>query len=150
MSTVDVLLKEDLAKKVKKVALKKRVSFKTALDMCYSVGLERSLRSRDAWNDLAKEQGLYDEIVRARAEKDEKLRRVMDHRSRSVSKKFDGYEGFNNVTTMLISYLGKRAEAVQLKSQLEKKGIKVDISPGEVPNLDVLTRRYLFKDKKNG
>jgi len=147
---IEIHLTEGVVTRIKEVAKRKRINFDNAVDMCYSTGLSKALELSESWFDNAKKIGSYNAIVQLRASKAEKTLELMNLRSKSVSYKFDGFEEFNRMMGSLISYTGKRAEAKRLQTLLAERGIIFDIGPGEIPELDELNQRYLFRKVRNG
>lgn len=141
----------ELVSKIRSIARMEKIGFDEALEHCFMTGFKTAEASLRLWEMRAKDDSIDGRILALRALKYDLLEELMDLRSRSVSEKYRAHEEFDGVTSSLISYLGKRSEAMRLRSLLADRGNIVDIGPGIIPDLDKLTKRYLFKvDEKDG
>jgi hypothetical protein len=125
-----------------------KVEEKRAIGQCIAAGISEAERIERMWASEVRERGLEREMEELASQISDKDRRLMDLYSDHAADGFDCYEEFNQVTMKLISYLGKRAQAARLSILLEEKGIHFDLSSTEIPNLDDITRRYLFKKSR--
>lgn len=138
-------IERELLGQVRGLAKKRRIRETEALTICFEAGIVEVSKSYEKWIADAKKKGLRKELEDFLMSNVEKIQRLMDLNAKIASDNFESYEMFNSVTTKLIPYLGKRAIAKRLQKTLEERGIHFDISPGEVPNVDDMTRIYLFK-----
>jgi hypothetical protein len=144
---ITVILDDALLKELRQVARRFHIGIEEAASRCHAEGVKKAVEARDSWREQAQWEGLLDRLDSFRSEKRALTQRLMDVRSEKVAESFNSFEEFNHLTTNLISYAGKRAEAKRLQELLAKRGVSMDISPGELPDFEELTRKYLFRKK---
>lgn len=148
---MEVMIGEELMNRIRSIARREGTTVDEAVELCFRAGFDEARRSLASWEREARDLGLLERIQSLREMKYRMLAELMDLRACSVSVKHRGYEEFNAVTTALMSYLGKRAEAVRLRALLEERGTVVDLEPGMMPGIEGLASRYLFKvDREDG
>ena len=146
MKTIETDLSAELRLRIRAVAKKRHISETNVLRLCYAEGVSEAVEIGRIWVNEVEKKGLKDEMETLSTQIAEKNIRLMDISAKCASDNFECFEQFNRVTKNLISYVGKRAEAKRLVALLKDKGVHFDAGPGEIPNIDNLTRRYLFKE----
>jgi hypothetical protein len=147
LKEIEIELNRPILRELKRVAAKLDVRWTDAISPCLANGYRAIYEIVRKWEETGdeKSQEEHDCLSLQIQEIRAKLMRLS---SKSASLNFDSFEAFNRVGVKVRSYSGYRAMAKDLQKDLEKTGIRYDISTGELAGFDELADRYLFRRER--
>ncbi len=151
MKTIEVRLGKDLATLLKRVSKASGISLQASAEWAFAKGLVLSMEVKQSLEErMSHREGLEAELVMVRKRVNELRSQLSTVETAYAVTNFNAFEAFNNVGGMLMLYNVFRADLLSLCKEARSRGLKVEIDPSstEVPRIEELLNRYLFRREK--
>jgi len=150
MMEVEIGLNTELSKMLRELAKGCRISREEAAERGFREGLILAGASEQAWRDLHQKAGVSDELMRTSKRINDLRQQLSSTDTAYARANFEAFETFNNVGHLLMLYNVFRSDVQNLSKMARDRGIEVniDLKPTEIPGVQELLDRYLFRRER--
>jgi len=150
MTEVEIGMNKELGKVLTKLAKDLRISREEAAERGFREGLILASAGEQAWRNLNQNAGISDELART-SKRIQNLRQQLSSTDTAYARaNFEAFETFNTVGHLLMIYNVFKADVQSLSKMARDRGIEVniDLKPTEIPGIQELLDRYLFRRER--
>jgi len=150
MMEVEIGLNTELSKMLRELANGCRISRQEAAERGFREGLILAGASEQAWRDLHQKTGVSDELMRTSKRINDLRQQLSSTDTAYARANFEAFETFNTVGHLLMIYNVFRSDVQSLSKMARDRGIEVniDLKPTEIPGVQELLDRYLFRRER--